>query len=194
MKLKLKLKRYLFKKMKAFKKFKKSKKIGIYFSIISILNFQICALVSFSASLSFSQILSDMKFPAGFVNLNLDVFEPENLLLQIPYKIDNGGMFSLTDIETSIMISVNYLNVSNSANVTSVFFSRSIRLPDVKPLSVYLGFFEGGRPYFNEIALIDMYNYSGAFEPKFFRMNLSFSAMYYFGLIEFSYCLSQVRI
>ena len=117
-----------------------------------------------------------------------------NLLVQIPYKVDNNGMFALTDITASVKINVSYLNLSNSVNITTLLFSRTSDLPDVGAFREEIGFFEGGRQYFEETAVIDVFNYSDIFEPKTFMLNLSFSSNYFMGLIKYSFSQDNIKI
>lgn len=189
--MKSKIKNIGSKKLKEFKNLRKSRKIGVILYVVSIASFQVSSLASLGATLGFSQVLSDIRFPAGFIHLNLDVVEPENLLVAMPYEIDNGGVYYLTDIKVSVNIRVNYLNQSNLANITALFFSKSSRLPDVRASSVFSGFFEGDFRYFDLDVLTDMYNYSDAFEPKLYYMDLMFSAVYFLGLMRFSF--SQIN-
>jgi hypothetical protein len=187
LKLITKLKFYISQKIKEYKNLRRTKKIGVCLFLVFIFNFQICSLISLSATLSFSQILSDIRLPSGFVNINLNIIEPENLIVQMPYEIDNRGMFYLIDITTTISINVNFLNKSNSVNITSSIFYKSSILPDVSPFSASLGFITGNRQFFNEFALSEMFDNSDLFEPKFYRMNISLSAVYFLGLIRFSF-------
>lgn len=181
-------------KLKIFKHFKRSRKIGVVFSLISIIIFQVSSLASLGASFGLTQILSDIKVPAGYVHLDLDIIEPDNLLMVMPYEIDNSGIYKLFDIKTSASISVTYLNKSNLVNITSIIFTKSSKLPDVEPFSTLSGFFEGNKQYFNEIAIIDMFNNSNTFDLKFYVMNLSFSAVYFFGLIRFSFRQDNIKL
>lgn len=190
----MRLKFYTSRKIKEYKNLRRTKKVGVFLFLVFIINFQVCSLISLSAALSFSQILSDIRLPSGFVNINLNIVEPENLLVQIPYEIDNGGIFYLTDIATTISINVNYLNKSNLVNITSTIFSKSSNLPNVSPFSIYSGFISGNRQYFDEFALNEMFNNSDLFEPKFYKINISLSAVYFLGLIRFSFHQYNIRL
>ena len=189
----MRLKNFFHKKIREYRELSRSRKVGKIFFIVSILLFQVISLVGLSAVLSFSHLLSTIKFPAGYVNINLDL-DPDNLLLQIPYRVENNGMFTLTDFSASVSINVKYLNVSNSVNVTTLLFSRASNLPDVGAFREETGFFEGGRQFFEESAVIDMFNYSDIIEPKRFVLNLSISSRYFMGLIKFSFTQNNINL
>lgn len=193
MMVKLKIKKFVSGKIRHYRKLRRSRKFGKIFFIVSILLFQVISLIGLSSVLSFSNLLLTMRFPAGFVNINLDL-EPDNLLVQIPYKVENNGMFALTDITVSVRINVNYLNLSNSVNITTLLFSRTSSLPDVAAFREEIRFFEGDHQYFEESAVIDMFNYSDIFEPKKFILNLSFSSNYFMGLIKYSFSQDNIKL
>jgi len=73
------------------------------------------SLVSFLGGLSAVLILgvnengeNNILVPAGPISSNLNITVPENMTIEIPYKITNAGYFDLTNLELSIKLKIIY--------------------------------------------------------------------------------------
>ena len=168
-----------------FKTFNNSRKISIVIFIILLLIFQIISILIAISILNFSQLLSNIKIPAGYIYFEIDIDSPEIMTAQIPYEIYNPGIYELSDIHINVDIKVNYINESNQANITSQIFSKKDTVSNCKALQTKTGLFEGDFSSFIITPLINFFAYSDELVIALFLLDVQFKAKYFYGLIEF---------
>lgn len=168
-----------------FKTFNNSRKISIVIFIILLLVFQIISILTAISIVNFSQLLSNIKIPAGYIYFEIDIDSPETMAAQIPYEIFNPGIYELSDIHINVDIKVNYINESNHANITSQIFSKKDTITNCRALHTKIGLFEGDFSSFNITPLIEFFTYSDEFEDVYFLLDIQFQAKYFYRLIEF---------
>ena len=187
--------------MKAFKKILKkynnlikSRKVSIVLFIVIIITVQITSIFCAISVLNFSQLLSHIKVPAGYVYIDTDIYAPETMTVQVPYEIFNPGIYDLADIELTVDLSVNYINQSNQANITSLVFSKTSPLKACKPFSTLSGDFEGSFLNFFIPPLVEFFDDADEFEMVYYLLDIHFTAKYFFGLISFQYTENNLNL
>ena len=170
-----------------FKKLKTSRKVSIALFIVFIISAQITSILCAIGIFNFSQLLSNIKVPSGYTYLNLDIYTPEDMTVEVPYEIKNPGIYDLTNIEISIALRLNYINESNHANITSLIFSKISLIGRCKAFSKLTDYFNGTFADFIIPPLIDFFDNAEEFEMVYYLMDIDFNAKYFYGLIKFHF-------
>ncbi|KKL19678.1 hypothetical protein LCGC14_2463040, partial [marine sediment metagenome] len=149
---------------------------------------------SIAAFSSLTQIIKSIKIPNGLIDLNLDIYNPEEIEVSIPYYIQNHGIYDLNDMIMEVDISVNYIDISSRNNITAQIFSKYGVLPNCKAFSTLIGDFSGSFTNFNISAVIAFIQNSDIFEPFSFLIDINFHLKYFFNLIQISIILDDVGL
>ncbi|KKN64307.1 hypothetical protein LCGC14_0493100, partial [marine sediment metagenome] len=120
-----------------------TRKINLLFFLFILLFSQIAGYLSIAAFSSLTQIIKRMKIPSGLIDLNLDIYHPEEIKVSIPYYIQNHGIYDLNDLFMEVEISVNYIDIFSRKNITAQIFSKDEALPDCRAFNTILGYFNG---------------------------------------------------
>ena len=75
--------------------------------------------------LTFIEIISELEIPSGYVYINIDIENPDDMTVQMPFSISNHGMVELTEITLYVEVMLNFINKSNNANLTLSIFSKT---------------------------------------------------------------------
>jgi hypothetical protein len=177
-----------------FKRLNTPRKISISLFISFILIAQITSIICAIGILNFSQLLSNIKIPSGYVYVNLDIYSPNDMAVEIPYDIENAGAFDLTHIELSINLHLNYINESNHANITSHVFSKTSLAPRCRAFSTLSENFVGTFPDFLIPPLVEFFDNSDEFEMVYYLMDINLRAKYFYGLINFQFAENNLNL
>jgi hypothetical protein len=177
-----------------FRELKTSRKISLLL-IITILAFaQTVGILSIIAVSSLQNIIASIKIPYGAIYLNIGVQNPENMKANIPYYIQNQGIFGLYDLYMESEIYINYIDQLSSKNITSRIFFKADELPNCKAFSALTGNFSGAFSYFNVTAILDFIENYDFEKPFKFLFDIRFRACYFFNLIKFSIVLNSIDL
>lgn len=177
-----------------FKALKTSRKISIILSIGILLGAQIASFLCLICILNLSQLLSNIHIPAGYVYMDLDIFTPENMTVEIPYYIKNSGIYDLDEIELEIKININYINKSDQVNITSLFFSKTGSIGRCRALDSIYRQFKGDFTNFNIPSLVDFLNYFDETKLVLYFLDLKLRAKYFFNLVDFKIIENNINL
>jgi len=170
------------------------RKISFVLLIIIIICGPIVSILCTIAILNFSQLLYSINIPSGFIYLDLDIYSPETMTIQVPYEIKNPGIYDLTNIKISVDLRLNYINESNDVNITSLVFSRIELIGNCVALNTLTGIINGSFLDFFISPLIDFYDYSDEFETVYYLLDIDFKAKYFFGTIIFQFSQNNLNL
>jgi len=177
-----------------FEALKTSRKISLVLFIVLIFSVQITSILCAISILNFSQLLSNIKIPSGYVYINLDIYTPDDMAVEVPYEIKNSGIYDLTDIKIHIALQLNYINESNHANITSLIFSKVSSVGRCKALSRLCAYINGTFADFLIPPLVDFFNIADEFEMTYYLLNITFNAKYFYGLIKFHFAENNLNL
>ena len=182
------------KKLDKFKGLKTSRKISLPFLIFIIVIGQVVGLLSIAAFSNLSQLISNIRIPDDVISLNLDISTPENMEACIPYYIENQGIYDLNGLFINSEIFINYIDKTNSKNVTTQILSRAGTLLVCRAFSSLKGNFTGSFTHFNITAVANFESNIDISKPFGFLVNIDFHANYFFNLIRFSIILNNIDL
>lgn len=185
------------KKLKDFKNLTSSRKLSAIFLIVSIIISQIIMVISSLAISSSVQTINEIYIPAGLVNINFDTQQQDDMILQIPYQINNHGFFDLTQLKVRINLELIYFDNSTQMNSTLNIFNKDYSLAVCKGGCVFYGILEGYYDDYNISALdlfFDWYDNSEPADWFWVLADFLFSAKYYFELIIFELFMLNILI
>ncbi len=177
-----------------FKSLRTSRKFSIVLFISFIITAQLTTILITIGILNFSQLLSNIKIPSGYINLDIDVDSPETMTVQIPFVINNPGIFELSDIKIIADIHVNYINKSNQINITSQIFSKTNSIGNCKALHKITSQFEGSFIDFLIPSLIIFLDNSDELVMIYFFLDIQFYAKYMGGLIQCQFTENDLNL
>jgi len=184
-----------FKKIIArFKNLSIYRKLSILITIIILIIAQTFTILIIIGINNLPVILSNFKFPSGPSNLNIDIYNPEDMIVEMPYEIDNPTAFEISGITAIVNVSIQYTRQSDQVNITSFIFGKSNILETSRAFHTLIGIFEGDFNYFNVTALI---NYYDEFDPSklvYFYLHIRFSLKYFFNLMDFEFAISNILL
>ena len=143
---------------------------------------------------TFSNVISSINFPDGLIDLNLDIYDPENMEVSVPYNIENPGFFDLTGLYSQVEINVNFFDKTKDKNITNKIFSKSDRFPSCRAFRSQVGNFKGNFSNFNITAILDFQANIDIVKPFDFLINIYFRGSYFFNLIKFSVLLVNLDL
>jgi len=170
------------------------RKINLIFFVCIFILAQSIGFLTIGALSGLTQIFESIRIPDGGVELNIDVYYPEDMKVVIPYYIKNQGMYDLTDLFIEVDISVNYTDLITRENFTVQVFSKIGALPDCKAFSSLIGYFGGTFGDFNVTAVVEFVENVDYLEPIKFFMDIRFQMKYFWTLISFSFFLDDVGL
>jgi len=171
-----------------------TRKLSLIFFICIFIFAQLVGFLTIAAFSGLSQIFEDIRIPDGMIDLNLDIYSPEDMEVNIPYYIKNQGIFDLNDLYMEVDISVNFIDVITRENITVQIFSRAGALPSCKAFNSLIGNFSATFHDFNITAVVNFIENTDIFEPYYYLVDISFQAEYFFGLVDFSIFLNNVGL
>ena len=177
-----------------FKKLNTSRKISIALFIIFMISAQVTSILCAISILNFSQLLSNIKIPSGYTYLNLDIYSPDDMAVEIPYEIRNDGLYDLTNIKIGITLHLNYINESNHANITSKVFSKTSIIRNCKAFSKLSDNFEGTFSDFFISPLVEFFDNADEFEMTYYLVDINFTAKYFYNLIKFQFTVYKFNL
>lgn len=177
-----KIKHYI----REFKKKPLSRQFSILFSIVIIFSIQISSIFMLANFLTFIEIIPKLEIPSGYVYINIDIENPDDMTVQMPFSISNYGMAELTEITLYVEVMLNFINKSNNANLTLLIFSKISIVNSISPYMVVNDFFVGDFSDFNISALIYFEENGDEYEPLIFNVNYIFKANYFSNLLKLS--------
>lgn len=169
-----------------FDKLKLSRKISAICSIIMIIVIQITSIVVIININSFITVFSKIQIPNGYVYINMNIYEPENMNITIPYQIQNTGVSDLTNINMNVEIYINYINDTNKLDITKIVYQKYHFLGNCRAFCNKSGTLQGHSESFIIPNVITFFDYFDATKPVFFLMNLTIKANYFLNLIQFA--------
>ncbi|MFX1530245.1 MAG: hypothetical protein ACFFBC_03970 [Promethearchaeota archaeon] len=173
-------------KLLEFKELKKSRKLSVLILISLLVVFQIISVITVIVISDTIRIISTTVIPNGYVSINFDYTQPEDMEVSIPYYINNPGISDLTDIILTIRLHANYTDNSTKETVKQEIFYKSTDLGVCKAWSVLEGYFEGGFTDYNVSAVIDFLNKVDPEEFFWILGDITLEATYFIGLIRFT--------
>lgn len=171
-----------------------TRKISLIFFLCIFIFAQIVGYLIIAAFSGLSQIFETIRIPDGLIDLNLDIYSPEDMEVNIPYYIKNQGIYDLNDLYMEVYISVNYIDMITRENITLQIFAKANILPDCEAFSSLIGNFTGTFHDFNVTAIVDFMENADYFEPLYFFTDISFQAKYFWDLIDVSIFLDDVGL
>lgn len=172
--------------IKNFKNVPRHRKISIIFYLFAIFSSQIIAVISVVNLYQFSHIITQIEVPSGSIYFYININDPINMTVEIPYKIPNSGISDMRDIQLGVNLELNYINKSNHANITSLIFSRSEQVAVCHAMSQFEGLFKGDFTDFFINPLIIFYNNVDIEEDIIYIFDLGFRLKYFWNLLGFS--------
>jgi len=113
------------------------------------------SLISFLTFSSIQAFFYNVEIPNGDPEINLDLKEPENMYVKLPFKISNKGFFDIRDIEMNISVDILYTeNVSYKETRKTIFLREDYKVGHCKIGQELVKLFEGSSQDFNLSALI----------------------------------------
>lgn len=185
---------YFKKIISRFKNLSISRRISIVFTIFLLIIAQTFTILTVVSINNIPVILSNFKFPSGPSNLNIDIYNPEDMIVEMPYEIDNPTAFEISEITAFVNISIKYTRQSDQANISSYIFSKSKMLGTIRVFYTLIDIFEGDFNYFNITALI---NYFDDFDPSklvYFYLHVGFSLKYFFNLMNLKFFVYNILL
>lgn len=126
-----------------FKALNKTRKFSILFLCFSILSTQTVSIGVLHSIISLDHIIGSIRFPNEYVDLNMDIYQPENMSVEIAYKIENPSLFEISNIILSVKIRVNYINQYTLENITSLIYSKRGKTQNCRAFRVIDSMFTG---------------------------------------------------
>lgn len=170
------------------------RKIIISISLLILILAQIFTILTVIGISNLSLIVSNVKFPSGHTTLNTDIYNPQDMLLELPYEIPNPTIFEISDISATVNITLEYVRQSDQVNISSMIFTKTRVLGNSKPLNELVGVFIGDFNDFNISALSDFYNDFDPFQLVYFYLDVKISIKYYLKLIDFSFYANNILL
>lgn len=178
--------KFLNRKITEFKGLKRSRKISVVMFISLIITFQIISVIAVIVIFDSLQIISSAEVPSGYVSINFDYTQPEDMEVSIPYYIKNPGISDLTDIILTIKLYANYTHNSSKEVVKKEIFHKSLNLGVCRAWSILDGSLEGDFSDYNISALLDFLNEADPIESFWILADITLEANYFIGLIRFT--------
>ncbi|MFW9896472.1 MAG: hypothetical protein ACFFD7_11760 [Candidatus Thorarchaeota archaeon] len=179
---------------KTFRNLKTSRKISLVLFFFFFLLGQIASILCAISIINISMILSEIRIPSGFVYLDLDIYTPENMTVQVPYEIHNPGIYDLFNIHITVDLYLNYINKSNQVNITSHVFSTFKNVGICKIFNQLTDDIEGEFSDFFIPSLVDFFNNVNEYEQVLYLLDIQFSANYLYGLIFLNFKEFKIKI
>lgn len=180
-----------------FSKLKKSyvtRKISFVFLLCIFIFAQFVGYLTIAAFSGLSQMFDNIKVPDGAIDLNLDIYNPEDMEVNFPYYIRNQGIYDLNNLNIDVSVFVNYIDVGTREDITIRLFAKVSLIPDCKAFSYLIGNFTGTFLDFNITAVVQFVDNVDYFEPFSFFTDINFRADYFWGLIDFSIFLDDLSL
>ena len=171
-----------------------TRKISLIFFLCIFIFAQTVGYLVIAAFSGLSQILETIRIPDGIIDLNLDIYNPEDIEVNIPYYIKNQGIYDLNNLYMDVDISVNYIDKITRENITLQIFTKADVLPDCTTFNSLVGNFTGTFHDFNVTAVVNFIENVDYFEIYYFLIDISFQAEYFWDLIDISIFLDDVGL
>ena len=181
-------------KFNGFKDLFITRKISLIFFLCIFIFAQTVGYLGIAAYSSLSKILETIKIPNGIIDLNLDIYSPDEMKVSIPYYIKNQGIFDLNNLYMDVDISVNYIDKITRENITLQIFTKADTLPDCTAFNSLIGNFTGTFHDFNVTAVVNFIENVDYFEIYYFLIDISLQAEYFWDLIDVSIFLDDLGL
>jgi hypothetical protein len=170
------------------------KKLSLSLMVLTLVFIQVIGLLSIMAFSSVENVISNIKIPDGPIYLNLNIKDPQNMEVSLPYSIQNPSIYDLGVISIKLALSVDYYDKSSDKNVSSLLFSNSGVLSGCKALSTSGGEFKGFFSHFN-ITAVNNFQLNFDFTKNFrFYVNIEIRTKYFFDLIKFTMVFNDISL
>lgn len=177
-----------------FKKLNKARKFIIIFLCLSILSTQIVSICILHSIFSLEYIIGSIKFPNGYVDFNMDIYQPENMSAEIPYKIENPSLFSISNIILDVKFRVNYIDQNTNGNISLLIYSKIQKIKDCNAFCILDSIFEGDFSDYIIENLTIFYDSFDILSPIYYYIDFNLRAKYFYELINFRFSQNNLNL
>jgi len=172
--------------IESFKKAPKLRKASILLLLSGLLLMPITSFIALYSLTSFEAIIGSIKIPDQYVNLNIDIEEPETMCLVVAYSTYNPSVFPVQNIRLDVEVRVNFINKNTLINETLPIYSDNSMLPEFSPLQLTEDYYSGFYDNFIITNLVSFNLNYDTMSPVLFFMDVSIYAEYISSLISFN--------
>ncbi len=171
-----------------------SRKISTCLLLTALVLGQTVSILCAIGIVGFSRILSSISIPSGYIYVDLDIYTPSAMTVEIPYVIRNPSIYEITQLSIDLELRINYINESNHANLTSLVFQKSVTGLKCKAFKNLDEKIEGKFTDFLIAPLAIFHENVDITENVYYFLDFSFHGRYFLGLIKFSFSEFNINI
>ena len=175
---------FIERKIADFKRSRGSRKISTIILVVLIIIAQIVSILSTVVIFNTIEIISGTSIPSGYVKVNFDYTQPEDMEVSIPYYINNPGISKLTDINLIVTLHANYTHNSTKLDIKREIFYKRVYIGDCRAGKALNGTNEGGFSDYNISAIEIFLNEADPLEFFWILADIILSAKYFGSLID----------
>ena len=157
-----------------------------------IITVQIVSILAAVVISNVIQIISSVRIPNGYVYINFDYTQPDDMNVSIPYYINNPGISDLNDIVIKVRLYANYTHNQTKMSVLREIFYKKANLGKCRASQALNDVFEGDFIDYNISAIITFLNEVDPIELFWILADIEIHANYFLGIIQFKIFQSKI--